>query len=369
MGHDVEGKDLHPETVAVIAGRPTRKPGAPLNEPITPASTFHEGVERGYGRDGNPGWQALEEALGELEQGHAVAFSSGLAAATAVMDEIPSGARVIAQTAPYFGVSELFRERARRGLLHYEAHEELTVEGLRTTIDGVGVVWMESPTNPKLDVVDLPAVIGLAKRAGALVVVDNTFATPILQRPLTLGADLVMHSGTKLIGGHSDLLLGALVAADPAWHRRLLTRRHNTGSTPGVLEAYLALRGLRTLPTRLERMQATARVLARRLAAHPAIARVRYPGSGSMVSFETHGSDEDAEAVCQAVRLVVHATSLGGVETSMERRSRYPSERAVGTPDTLIRLSVGLEHVDDLWRDLDQALACVPAPAGVAARA
>src|SRR5690242_18576235 len=124
-------KPLHPETVAVVAGRPAREAGAPLNEPMTPASTFHEGVERGYGRDGNPGWQAFEDALGALEHGHAVAFASGLAAATAVMDEIPSGARVIAQTAPYFGVSELFRERARRGLLTYEPHEELTVEGLR----------------------------------------------------------------------------------------------------------------------------------------------------------------------------------------------------------------------------------------------
>ena len=361
-------EELHPETLAVVAGRPARAPGAPLNEPITPASTFHEGVERGYGRDGNPGWEAFEVALGELEHGHAVAFASGLAAATAVLDELPAGVRVIAQKAPYFGVSELFRERERRGLLEYEPHDELTVETLRPVIEGAGLVWIESPTNPMLDVVDLPAVIGLAKQAGALVVVDNTFATPLGQQPLTLGADLVMHSGTKLIGGHSDLLLGALVAKDAAWHRRLMTRRHNTGSTPGVLEAYLALRGLRTLPTRLERMSATARELAIRLAGHPAVSRVRYPGSGSMVSFETRGSGEDAEAVCDAVRLVVHATSLGGVETTMERRARYTSERAVQTPATLIRLSVGLEHVDDLWRDLDRALAVVPVPAGVATR-
>jgi len=360
--------ELHPETLAVIAGRPKREPGAPLNEPITPASTFHEGVERGYGRDGNPGWEALEAAIGELEHGHAVTFSSGLAATTAVLDELPNGTRVIAQKAPYFGVSELFRERARRGQVTYEPRDELTVDSLADSIEGAGVVWIESPTNPMLDVVDLPAVIALAKRAGALVVVDNTFASPIGQQPLAMGADLVMHSGTKLIGGHSDLLLGILVAADEAWHRRLLARRHNTGSTPGILEAYLALRGLRTLPTRLARAEATARQLAARLADHPAVGRVRYPGSGSMVSFETRGSAEDAEAVCRAVRLVVHATSLGGVETSMERRARYASERAVDTPDTLIRMSVGLEHVEDLWRDLDRALASVPIPAGVATR-
>jgi cystathionine gamma-synthase len=200
-------------------------------------------------------------------------------------------------------------------------------------------------------------VIRLAKSAGAMVVVDNTFASPFGQTPLALGADLVLHSGTKLIGGHSDLLLGAVVAADPLFAKRLRDRRSKTGATPGALEAHLALRGLRTLPVRLERAQASARELVARLSAHPRVARVRYPGSGSMISFETTGSGEDAERVCEATRLIVHATSLGGAESSMERRARYASERAAGTPDTLIRLSVGLEHVDDLWRDLDRALA------------
>ena len=352
---------LHPETLAVIAGRPARTGGAPLNAPITPASTFHHGGEIGYAREGNPGWEALEAALGELEHGHCVAFASGLAATAAILDEIPNGTRVIGQRGPYFGVAEQMRERAMRGLIEHETHAQLTVDGLAGTIEGAGLVWIESPTNPMLDVVDLPAVIGLAKRAGALVVVDNTFASPMTQTPISLGADLVMHSGTKLIGGHSDLLLGAVVAADAAWHKRLLERRHATGATPGVLEAYLALRGLRTLPTRYARAQSTARVLADRLAGHPGVARVRYPGSGSMIAFETTGSGGDAEAVCEACRLVVHATSLGGVETTMERRARYQSEREVGTPETLIRLSVGLEHVEDLWRDLDQALAKAPA--------
>jgi cystathionine gamma-synthase len=219
------------------------------------------------------------------------------------------------------------------------------------------MVWVESIANPLLVVADVPAIAAGARERGALTVVDATFATPLRQRPLELGADIVMQSATKLIGGHSDLLLGAIVAADPAFHRRLLDRRHNTGSTPGALESYLALRGLRTLPTRYARASETARELAKRLAAHPGVARVRYPGKGSMISFETKGSGEDAEAVCEACRLVVHATSLGAVETTMERRARYANERAVGTPETLIRLSVGLEHVDDIWRDLDQALA------------
>ena len=352
----MDTESLHPETLAVIAGRPARAPGVPLNEPMTPASTFHAGVPLGYGRDGNPGWEAFERALGALEHGHCVTFASGLAAASAVLDEMPVGTRVIGQRAPYFGVANILRERAQRGLLEYEPHDVLTVDSLARTIEGVGLLWIESPTNPMLDVVDLPAVIGLAKGAGASVIVDNTFATPMGQNPLTLGSDLVMHSGTKMIGGHSDLMLGAIVAADPAFQQRLYKRRHDTGATPGVLEAYLALRGLRTLPVRYARAQSTAQDLAKRLATHPGVTRVRYPGSGSMISFETAGSGNDAEAVCDAVRLVVHATSLGAVETTMERRARYPSERDVGTPETLIRLSVGLEHVEDLWRDLDRAL-------------
>lgn len=353
---DVDTESLHPDTIAVKAGRPEGQPGAPLNSPIVPASTFRNTSDLEYARDGNPGWAALEVAVGALEGGQAVAFASGLAAATAMLDELPVGTRAIGQRAPYFGVAELFRERARRGQLEYEPLDALTADALAGTVAGAGLVWIESPTNPMLDTVDLPAVIGVAKRAGALVVVDNTFATPLVQRPLTMGADVVMHSGTKLIGGHSDLMLGLLVASDSALRERLRKRRHDTGATPGVLEAYLALRGLRTLPVRFERAQATARELAERLGAHTAVARVRYPGWGTMISFETTGSGADAEAVCEACRLIVHATSLGGVESTMERRARYASEREVGTPETLIRLSVGLEHVEDLWRDLERAL-------------
>jgi cystathionine gamma-synthase len=357
----MDDEALHPETIAVIAGRPEHLPGAPLNEPITPASTYRHGGDLVYARDGNPGWEALEAALGELEHGRCVTFASGLAATSAVLDELPQGSRVIAQRAPYYGVAALLRERADRGQIELETHAALTTEAIADTIDGATLVWIESPTNPVLDVVDLPAVIALAKGAGSMVLVDNTFATPFGQTPLTLGADLVMHSATKFIGGHSDLLLGAIVAADPAFEARLRARRSKTGATPGVLEAYLALRGLRTLPARYARGQSTAKDLAQRLAKHPRVSRVRYPGSGAMISFETTGSAEDAEAVCDAARLIVHATSLGGAETSMERRARYASERSVGTPDTLIRLSVGLEHVEDLWRDLERALAASPA--------
>lgn len=356
MGTKERGESLHPETLAVVAGRPARNAGSPLNHPIVPASTFHFGTDVEYGRGGNPGWLALETALGELEGGHCVTFASGLAATSALLDELPIGTRAISQRAPYFGIVHLMRERAERGQIEHQDQAALTVESLAGTIEGTGLVWIESPTNPMLDVVDLPAVIGLAKGAGAMVVVDNTFATPFIQKPLPMGADVVLHSVTKIIGGHSDLVLGAIVAADPAFAERLRKRRYETGAIPGTLEAFLALRGLRTLPARLARAQTTAIALAERLTAHPAVARVRYPGWGTMISFETVGSGADAEAVCEGVQLVVHATSLGAVETTMERRARYASERAVDTPETLIRLSVGLEHLDDIWRDLDRAL-------------
>lgn len=353
----MDDEPLHPDTIAVTSGRPPATPGETLNAPIVPASTFHHGGDLEYGRDGNPGWEAFEAALGELEHGQCVTFASGLAATAAVLDVLPLGARVIAQRAPYYGVAALLRERAGRGQIELETHATLAADGLAGSIEGAALVWIESPTNPMLDIVDLPAVIAVAKQAGALVLVDNTFATPFGQKPLELGADLVLHSATKLIGGHSDLLLGAVVAADPALRQRLRDRRSMTGATPGVLEAFLALRGLRTLPVRFERAQVSARALTERLAGHPAVSRVRYPGAGTIISFETSGSGEDAEAVCEATRLIVHATSLGGAETTMERRARYPSERAAGTPDTLIRLSVGLEHVEDLWHDLERALA------------
>ena len=348
---------LHPDTLAVTAGRPNRAGGAPLNAPIVPASTYHAGGEPVYGRDGNPGWVALEEALGLLEGGTCVAFGSGLAASAAMLDELAPGSVVVAQAAPYYGVMEQLLERQTRGAIALRTVAELTPGTLAAMGVAPTLVWIESPTNPMLDVIAIADVAATAHRLGAAVIVDSTFATPVLQTPIALGADVVMHSATKLIGGHSDLLLGALIARDPAVADRLRARRSSAGSTPGSLEAFLALRGLRTLPVRVARMQASAAVLARLLADHPAVSRVRYPGFGTMVSFETTGTGGDAEAVCDGCRLAVHATSLGGVESTLERRAQYAAERAAGTPETLIRLSVGLEHPDDLWDDLQGALA------------
>lgn len=348
-------RSLSPATRVVVGGRPPRTPDAPLSEPVTFASTFHAGGDIGYGRYGNPTWSAFEEVLGELEGGHALAFASGLAASSAVVSLLPPDAVVVAPENAYLGVLDQLRERADAG--HATLHQvDLTdTTAVITAASGAHVVWLESPTNPKLDVADIPAIAAAARAHGALVVVDNTFATPLLQRPLDLGADIVVHSATKLLAGHSDVVLGAVVARDSDLLARLLEHRSLHGAVPGPMEVYLALRGVRTLALRLERAQANAAELARRLGEHPAVSLVRYPGFGAMCAIELRGGAAAADRVVHAVRLWVHATSLGGVESSLERRRRWPSE-SPSVDESLLRLSVGIEDVDDLWADLSGAL-------------
>ena len=220
------------------------------------------------------------------------------------------------------------------------------------------MLWVESPTNPRLDVADLPALSAAGHEQGALVVVDNTFATPLLQRPLEVGADLVVHSGTKLLAGHSDVQMGLVCGRDEDLHRRLDEHRRLHGAIPGPMEAWLALRGLRTLALRVERAQQNAQVLVERLRACPAVGLVRYPGSGTIVSVELAAGRPAADRLAAAVRLWTHATSLGGIESTLERRRRWPSE-STAVDDSLVRLSVGVEDVEDLWADLSTALATV----------
>jgi cystathionine gamma-synthase len=215
------------------------------------------------------------------------------------------------------------------------------------------LLWLESPSNPLLEVADLAAFCAAPRRAGTRVVVDNTFATPLLQRPLQLGADIAVHSATKLIGGHSDLLLGAAVTADQSELALLREVRSRNGATPGMLECFLALRGARTLALRLRQAQSSAQQFAARLNGHAAVIRVRYPGFGTIISFELKDAGA-ADRACRATRIIRHATSLGGIETSMERRSVHPGQEHI--PPGLIRLSVGCEDFDDLWSDLDAAL-------------
>jgi cystathionine gamma-synthase len=347
----------HPATVAVTAGRPTGV-GDPLNHPITLASNFR-GEEGAYSRThGTPGWIGLEEAIGALEGGRAVSFSSGMAAAAAALFALAPRV-IVLPSYSYLGVRALVDDHVRQGHLELRSVDIADTAAVLSAIPGADVVWVETPTNPTLDVADVPAICRAADAAGAQVVVDSTFATPLCARPLLDGASIVLHSGTKFIGGHSDLLIGLAVAADDATYERLHHTRLVNGNTPGALEAFLALRGIRTLPLRMERMQSNAAEIAARLRAHPAVHDVRYPGTGAMVSFVMSGGADAADAACRAVRLVVPATSLGGVETTMERRQKYAGDAHV--PPGLVRMSVGIEHVDDIWDDLAAALSSAPA--------
>ena len=342
-------------TVAVTAGRPPRTPDAPLNTPIVPASTFHAGGDWEYAREGGPTTAALEQGIGLLEHGTAVTFSSGMAAANAILDTTASGAVIVAPSAAYTGVAVRLRELDAVGRIHLRIVDVDDTDAVIDACTGAAMLWLESPTNPLLQVADLAACIAAGHGAGATVVVDNTFATPVLQQPLTLGADIVLHSVTKAISGHSDLLMGAVVARDPATAETLRVRRVLLGAAPSAFDSYLALRGLRTLALRVKRAQQNAQAITPRLAEHPAISRVRYPGWGTIAAIELTGGAAAAALLGERVTLWVHATSLGGVESLLERRRRWPLESST-VPEDLVRLSFGIEGAEDLWSDLRAAL-------------
>ncbi len=345
---------MKPETWAIVGGRPERVPGAPLNTPLVPASNFVLGTERLYSRtEATDTWEAFEEVLGGLEGGHAVSFSSGMAACNAVLSQLPTGAHLVIPDDCYQGVAGIAEAGARDHAWRVERVPAPDTETWIAKLLEADLVWLESPTNPLLDVADVAAICAAPRKDGVRVVVDNTFATPLLQQPLSLGADVVVHAATKFLGGHSDLLMGAAVAKDEAQRELLITARKLYGATPGVLEAFLATRGVRTLPVRLKTAIASAVELVARLDAHPAVQRVRYPGFGAVVSFELADA-ETVDRACAAIKIIWHATSLGGVETTMERRSVHPGQEHI--PDGLIRMSVGCEDVEDLWADLEQAL-------------
>ncbi|MDI6910389.1 aminotransferase class I/II-fold pyridoxal phosphate-dependent enzyme [Nocardioides sp.] len=348
-------RDLKPATIAVTSGRPAREPDRPLNEPITMTSTYVAGGEVEYGRHGNPTWAAFEETLGALEGGRALSFSSGMAAVTTVLDLVGLDALVVAPAHAYNGTLLQLADLESRGRVRTKLVDITDTDAVIAASEDAALVWLESPTNPALELADLPTISAAAHTAGAYVVVDNTFATPILQQPLTLGADLVVHSVTKYLAGHSDLLMGAVVTGDDELYAVLKGRRDLMGATPGTLEAWLALRGLRTLHLRVERAQANAAELVRRLGGHPAVAEVRYPGFGGIVGMVLAGGAPAGDRVTRSTRLWVHATSLGGVESTFERRRRWKAE-PVTIPEGLVRMSVGIEDVDDLWEDLRSAL-------------
>ena len=327
----------------------------PLNAPITMASVFVADGDREYGRGGNPTWQAFEAALGDLEGGPTIAFASGMAAIAAILDLVAIDGVVVAPRHSYSGLQGILGDLVSRGRLRTRLVDIGDLGSVQSALDDdVALVWIESPTNPAMEVADISGIVKAAHAFGATVVVDNTFATPILQRPLELGADLVMHSATKFIAGHSDLIMGAIVCSTSELEAQFRARRSMTGAIPGPFEAWLALRGLRTLALRVERASANAAELAERLSAHPKVPEVRYPGFGAIVAIVFEDATT-ADAVTHGTSLWAHATSLGGVESTLERRRRWPAE-VTTIPEGLVRLSVGIEDVDDLWADLEQAL-------------
>jgi len=351
--------DLSPATVAVAGGRPERVSGASVNPPVEFTSTYAApGAGVAYGRNGNPVWTAFEEVLGQLEGGDARVFGSGMAAISAVLALVPADGVVVTPRHAYSLTNVLLADRAAVGC-EVRVVDISDTEAVLAALDGADLVWTESPTNPMLEVADLAAIFTAARVAGVLSVCDNTLSTPLLQQPLALGADVVVHSVTKYLAGHSDVVLGATVTPPGGRGPELLDAltRHRTmhGAIAGPMEVWLALRGMRTLHLRVERSCANAAELARRLADHPAVERTRYPGSGAMLAIEVRGGADAADRVAAGCGVWLDATSLGGVESLLERRRKHAAEPPT-VPESLLRLSVGIEDVDDLWKDLDRAL-------------
>jgi len=373
---------LHPETLAVHSGR-TVDPatGAVAASPIL-STTFERdadgSIPRGYvySRTESPNRAALETALAALEGGRdAFAFASGQAAIAAILQTFSPGTRALFPDDLYHGTRHLVKNEFGRWGLHAEFLDLTDLAALAAALQKpAALVWIETPSNPRLKIADLAAIARLGRAAGALVVADNTWATPLVTRPLALGAHLAMHSTTKYVGGHSDVLGGAVIAgADcPAETvARLRSWQKLGGAVPSAFDAWLLRRSLATMPVRVRAQSATAEKLASYLAGHPAVERVHYPGlpghpghavalrqmafAGAMLSFEVRGGFAAARAAAGRVKLITRATSLGGVESLIEHRKPVEGPDSA-TPDGLLRLSVGLEHADDLIADLRQAL-------------
>jgi cystathionine gamma-synthase len=297
-----------------------------------------------YQRYGHPAGAEVESVLGGLEGGHALLFPSGSGATTALLLAVLEPGKTVALADDaYYGTGVLMRMLERWGLQMVEFDQT------GAPPDDVDLVWIEAPSNPLLSMPDFEA----AAAHPAPVVCDSTAATPVYLRPLERGADFVLHSATKFLGGHSDVLLGAVVAKERDDYERLKELRGRLGIVAAPDPAWLLGRSLKTLRERMERHTANAQELARRLEAHPGVERVRYPGFGGLMSFDVAGGAEAARRVETSTRLIKNATSLGGVESLLETRARWESGRV---PDNLVRLSVGLEEVDELWADLEQAL-------------
>ena len=345
-------------TVAVTAGRPQNE-NDPLNASIVLASNFQSTGD--YARThGTSTWAALETAVGELEGGQCLSFATGMAAASAILFALNPSV-VVLPTVSYLGVRALLGDMQEHGHVRVVSVDivetNAVTQAMNEAVAQVGaervVLWIETPTNPTLDEAELETLCRAANASNVKTVVDSTFASPICQQPLKIGASVVMHSGTKFIGGHSDLMIGLALTQHPAIFEKMSRARVVQGATPGALEAFLALRGLRTLPLRYEAASKNADEICRRLQAHSAIEWVK--NVGPMLSYIVKGGAQAADKVCASASMIITATSLGGVETTMERRQKYAGDAHVNPG--LIRMSVGIEDVEDIWSDLEKALA------------
>jgi cystathionine gamma-synthase len=377
---------MHFETKALHVGQEPDPVTGAVVTPIYQVSTFRlptpdETDEYVYARVANPTTVALEQVVAALEGGqHALAFGSGMAATTAAMSLVRAGEHVLITDNVYGGYYRLLREHLSRYNVAHDFVDMSDPSIIEAAIrPNTRLFWLETPTNPLLKVIDIARVAEIAHQHGARVGVDNTFASPYFQNPLALGADIVMHSCTKYLGGHSDLVAGILVVSHENLYEPLFETRRTTGGILGPFDAWLLLRGVKTLAVRMEAHQRHATAVARTLEGHPRVARVFYPGLeshpqhalaaqqmkgfGGMVSFEIVGGHEAAMAFIQSLHLFTSAVSLGGVESLVEIPHDMTHEVLQGTDlaisPTLIRLSVGLEHPDDLLADLAQALAAV----------
>jgi len=375
-------------SLAIHAGQEPDPLTGAVVPPIYQVSTYKQdgvgGLRGGYeySRSANPTRTALQECLAAIEGGrHGLAFASGLAAEDCLLRTVCNpGDHVVIPLDAYGGTFRLFAKVYERWGVTWTAADLSSVESVRAAIASAPgqtrAVWVETPSNPLLGVCDIAALAEAAHSAGALLVVDNTFATPYLQQPLALGADVVVHSTTKYIGGHSDVVGGALIAADDELGARLAFHQNSMGAVAGPFDAWLTLRGIKTLGVRMDRHSANAQAVAEMLAEHPKVSAVLYPGLpshpghevavkqmrgfGGMVSFRHAEGEAAAVEVCNRARLFTLGESLGGVESLIEHPGRMTHASAAGSPlevpGDLVRLSVGIEDLDDLMADLDQAL-------------
>ena len=383
--HDGDGGDTRYgfETRAIHAGQEPDPTTGSVNVPVYLTSTYvqdklgqHKGYE--YSRTGNPTRTALEECVASLEEGkYGLAFSTGMGAETTIMYLFSPGDHIVVSNDVYGGTYRLFERVLARYGLCFSYIDMTDPQSVREHMrENTKAVWIETPSNPLMKLIDIAAVSAIAKEHGARVIVDNTFASPYGQQPLVLGADIVVHSTTKYLGGHSDVVGGVLVTSDEEDYEQLKYLQNAVGAVPGPLDCFLVLRGIKTLAVRMRMHEANALQIARFLEQHPAVERVRYPGLpshpqhdlagkqmrcfGGMISFDVKGGLEQARCIVEKTRIFALAESLGGVESLIEHPGIMTHASVANSPlqvpDNLVRLSVGIENAEDLIRDLSTAM-------------